>query len=120
MDKIKINQITAYGYHGALPEERVLGQKFRVNLEISLDTQEAGRTDDLEKTLDYGPVIQEVVKILTGPSVKLVETLAETIAKTLLSLYAPIHEIQVEVEKPTPPVAADFSGISVCIRRSRH
>lgn len=120
MDKIRIHQITAYGYHGALPEEQVLGQKFRVNLEISLDTREAGNTDELEKTLDYAPVIQEVVNILTGPSVKLVETLAETIAKKLLSLYVCIHEIQVEVEKPTPPVAADFAGISVCIRRRRH
>lgn len=120
MDKIRINQITAYGYHGALPEEQVLGQNYRANIEMTVDTRAAGERDELAETVNYATVVQDVVNVLTGTPVKLVETLAETIAKKLLSLYPLIHEIQVEVEKPNPPVAANFAGMSVCIRRSRH
>jgi dihydroneopterin aldolase len=119
MDQLKLHGITAYGYHGALPEEQVTGQLFRANLVISLDTREAGQTDDLGRTLNYAPIVEEVTAILTGKPVRLIETLAEKIAETLLSRYSLIQEIRVEVEKPNPPVAAWFSGVSVCILRKR-
>ncbi len=119
MDQLKLHGITAYGYHGVLPEERVTGQLFRVNLVIGLDTREAGKTDQLERTLNYAPIVEEVTAILTGKPVRLIETLAEMIAETLLSRYPLIQEIQVEVEKPNPPVAAWFAGVSIYIQRGR-
>ncbi len=119
MDQLKLHGITAYGYHGALPEERVTGQLFRANLVIGLDTRQAGLTDQLEQTLNYALAVEDVVKILAGPPVNLIETLAETIAATLLERYPQIQQVQVEVEKPNPPVAAWFGGVSVCIQRRR-
>ncbi len=47
MDKISLNRMTFYGYHGVIPEERTLGQRFIVDVDLLLDLKSAGRSDDL-------------------------------------------------------------------------
>ena len=47
MDKILMSNLGFYGYHGLLKEEAVLGQKFFIDIELYLDTKEAGETDDM-------------------------------------------------------------------------
>ena len=49
MDKIILSNLGFYGYHGVLEAEKVLGQKFFIDMELFLDTKEAGKTDDLNK-----------------------------------------------------------------------
>ena len=56
MDEIIITGIACKGYHGCLPEERVKGQPFIVDLALRLDLKDAGLTDDLQRTIDYGEV----------------------------------------------------------------
>ena len=42
-----------YGYHGETQAERTLGNRFYVDVEIRMDLAAAGRTDDIDDTLDY-------------------------------------------------------------------
>lgn len=119
MDLIRIGGIRSYGHHGALPEETRLGQRFTVSLELELDTRPAAAGDDLAKTVDYAAVIRTVEEQLKGPPVYLIETLAQRIAARLLAQYPVVQAATVEVHKPFAPVAADFDGISVRIRRAR-
>ena len=60
MDKIKIEELTVFGKHGVYPEENVLGQKFEVSLVLYTDTRNAGITDDLECSINYGDVCHYV------------------------------------------------------------
>ena len=60
MDEIIITGIACKGYHGCLPEERVKGQPFIVDLALRLDLKDAGLTDDLQRTIDYGEVCNTV------------------------------------------------------------
>ena len=60
MDSIEITGIRAYGYTGYLPEERVLGQWFEVDLVLWLDLAPAGQSDNIEETLDYRQAISIV------------------------------------------------------------
>ena len=53
MDSIQVSGIRAYGYVGYLPEERVLGQWFEVDLTLWVDLAIAGKSDDIADTLDY-------------------------------------------------------------------
>jgi dihydroneopterin aldolase len=51
VDKIVLKDIRLYGYHGVFPSEREKGQNFYIDVELFLDLGEAGKTDDLEKTV---------------------------------------------------------------------
>lgn len=55
-----------YGYHGVLPEENKLGQRFRVSIVLGLDLKRAGETDRLEETVSYADVYACVKKLLKG------------------------------------------------------
>lgn len=119
MDTIRISGIRSYGHHGALPEETRLGQRFTVSLELEVDTRPAAATDDLKLTVNYAAAIRTVEEQLTGKPVYLIETLAQQIAARILGTFLMVKAVTVEVHKPFAPVAADFDGISVRIRRER-
>lgn len=119
MDLIRISGIRSYGHHGALPEETRLGQRFTVSIELELDTRPAAAADELTKTVNYAAIIRTVEEQLKGPPVYLIETLAQQIANRILTQFPLVQATTVEVHKPFAPVAADFDGISVRIRRAR-
>ena len=58
MDKIYINRMEFYGYHGVFPEENRLGQRFAVDIAVSLDLKKAGETDELEHSVNYAELYQ--------------------------------------------------------------
>ncbi|MDQ0418263.1 dihydroneopterin aldolase [Croceifilum oryzae] len=118
MDHIFFEKMLFYGYHGAFPEENKLGQRFQVDLKLFLSLQEAGYTDDLTLTVDYGKVYETVQQIVEGTPVKLVEKLAEEIATRLLSEY-PIDEVVVRVTKPDPPIPGYYQSVGVEVRRGK-
>lgn len=120
MDKIYINNLEFIGYHGVFEEEKKLGQKFQVSLELFLNTREAGKTEDLTKSVHYGLVAKDVEKIFLEKSYDLLETLAEKIAETLLIKYPLIQEIAVKITKPWAPLQMIFQDVAVEIRRKRH
>lgn len=120
MDLIELTGLTFYGYHGAFPEEQRLGQRFVVDLRLGLDLADAGATDDLALTVDYGRVTGTVKAIVEGPPFKLIEALAEALAVAILDGYPLVEEARVRVAKPSAPVAAAPSGlVAVEISRAR-
>jgi dihydroneopterin aldolase/2-amino-4-hydroxy-6-hydroxymethyldihydropteridine diphosphokinase len=54
MDKIHIEELEIFANHGVFQEEKKLGQKFLISVELFLDLSEAGKSDALEKTVNYG------------------------------------------------------------------
>ena len=119
VDTIRIAGIKSFGHHGALPEEKRLGQRFNVSVDLEIDTRPAAAADDLKLTVNYAEVIRIVEGQLTGPPVYLIETLAQQIAARLLGNFQLVKAVTVEVAKPFAPVAAEFDVISVKIRRER-
>ena len=119
VDIIRISGIRSFGHHGALPEEKRLGQRFTVSVDLEVDTRPAAAADDLKLTVDYAEVIRTVEGQLTGKPVYLIETLAQQIAARILGTFPVVKAVTVEVNKPFAPVAADFEAISVKIRRER-
>lgn len=119
MDKLHIDDLTFYGYHGALPEENVLGQKYILSLTFELDTRKAARADDLKQTIDYRQTIDIVREVVTGPPHKLIETLADLIASRLLLQLPLIRAVTVRLTKPNPPVGIDLPGVTIEIRREK-
>jgi dihydroneopterin aldolase len=118
MDRIVLTGMRFYGYHGVMPEETKLGQPFAVDVELYADLRRAGITDDLAETIHYGHVYETVKRVVEGRPYKLIEAVAEQLAKQLLSGY-PAAEVVVRVHKPRAPIAGTFDGITVEVRRRR-
>lgn len=119
MDKMIIRKMEYYGYHGVFEEERKLGQRFYIDLELEMDLREAGEKDDLTKTINYAELHEHVKQIVEKESFQLIEALAERVASSLLGTYTGINALTVKVTKPHPPFDIHFEGVTVEIRRTR-
>ncbi len=103
MDSIQVNGIRAYGYVGYLPEERVLGQWFEVDLTLWVDLESAGKSDNIEDTLDYRDAIAIVKERITTAKFDLVEKLISVIADKILNLEK-VNQVRVKLSKPAAPI----------------
>ncbi|MFF2652444.1 dihydroneopterin aldolase [Streptomyces sp. NPDC058045] len=118
MDRVALRGLKARGHHGVFPREREEGQTFIVDVVLGLDIRAAAADDDLEKTVHYGVVAEEVVAVVKGEPVDLVETLAERIAQTCLK-HETVAEVEVCVHKPDAPISVPFDDVTVTITRRR-
>ncbi|MEH7354777.1 dihydroneopterin aldolase [Neobacillus drentensis] len=119
MDKIYVNRMEFYGYHGVFLEETRLGQRFAVDLSVSVDLKKAGETDELEYSVNYGELYEVCKEIVEGKPYKLVEAVAEKIAAAVLKKFALISDVTVKVIKPDPPIPGHYQSVAVEITRSR-
>ena|SRR5579875_3844542 len=120
MDEIIVNGMQFYGYHGVLPEETAIGQRFIVNVRMRLNLQQAGQSDSVADTVDYAKVYEVVKKIVENQPKKLIEAVAEAIAVTLLKTFSKLASIVVEVEKPGAPIPGIFGQVCVRLERTRN
>ncbi|MFC5907029.1 dihydroneopterin aldolase [Streptacidiphilus monticola] len=118
MDRVAVRGLRARGHHGVYPREREQGQTFVVDVVLGIDTRPAANGDDLEKTAHYGVISEEVVAIVTGEPVDLIETLAQRIADQCLTHEA-VQEVEVTVHKPDAPIPVPFDDVTITIVRSR-
>lgn len=118
-DRILIQGLRVFGHHGVLESEIRDGQFFLVDLECELDLAFAGRSDDLNDTVDYEALTEQVRSVIAeGESCRLLEALAQRIADAALQ-RPQIASAKVKIVKPAPPVQAEVAGLGVEIFRSR-
>jgi 7,8-dihydroneopterin aldolase/epimerase/oxygenase len=115
-DSIAIRGLRVRGFHGVLPGERAAGQVFVVDAVLHVDTRDAAASDDLERTVDYASLTQELVAVIEGPPVDLIETLADKLATVCLA-DSRVSEVEVTVHKPEAPIDAEFDEVAVTVRR---
>lgn len=120
MDKIVIKDLEIFAYHGVLPEEKAKGQTFVLTAELFCDLREAGLTDNLDKTVNYAQVCEDIYKVMTGDKFDLIEAVAENIADTILLKYELIKKVRIIVSKPEAPIDMDFDTVCVDITRKKH
>ena len=65
-DRIFLEGMRFYGYHGVNPEERLLGQHFLVDVSVSVDVRTAGSSDDPRDTVSYSDIYRQVQEIVEG------------------------------------------------------
>lgn len=119
-DKIKIENLEVFAHHGVFPEENEKGQPFFVNATLFTNTREAGCKDELTLSIHYGEVCHTITKFMQEHTWKLIESVAEQLARYLLLEYDRIEEIELEIRKPYAPVGLPFESVSVQIQRGWH
>jgi 7,8-dihydroneopterin aldolase/epimerase/oxygenase len=119
MDKIILEEMEFYGYHGVFSEENTLGQRFRVSLELHLDLRKSGQSDNLKESVNYAEVYDVCKSIVEGKPMNLVEAVAEKIAVSLLESFDIVKSCTITLIKPDPPIPGHYKSVAVEITRSK-
>lgn len=117
-DVISLRGLQAHGHHGVYEHERRDGQLFSVDLDLAVDLRAAAETDDLSRTVDYGRLATDVHDVVAGEPVDLLETLAERLARLVLT-NPMVSWVRVTVHKPQAPLSVPVHDVAVTIERSR-
>ena len=117
-DRITLTGISARGRHGVLDWEKQLGQPFVADVVLEVDLARPGESDDLAHTVNYAAVAAEVVEVLAGEPMDLIEAVAERVARRALA-HQLVEAVEVTVHKPDAPVGVPFTDVSVQVRRER-
>lgn len=118
-DSITLAGMAFYAYHGLHDEEARLGQRFDVDVTVSVDLAPAAASDDYAHTVGYDRLYHAVERVMHGARLNLIETLADRIAAAVLDEFASIRDAEVTVRKPGAPVPGVFDHVSVTVRRGR-
>ena len=113
MEKIVIKGLKIKAYHGVLPEEKVQGQTFILDVCADVDVRKAQISDDLNHTVSYAEMIATIERVFTEKSYNLLECIASKVCVALLEEYTKLEEVTVLVKKPEAPIDADFDYVAI-------
>ena len=102
---------------GVLPYERINEQPIILNLTLWLDFAKAAETEDLNESIDYAKLAEELKAFIRLSSFKLVETLVVKTAQYVLEHYPKANAVEVSVSKPK--AIPGCLGAEACIKVSR-
>jgi dihydroneopterin aldolase len=103
-DRIRLEGMIFYGHHGVDPAEQALGQRFVVDVELVRDLRKPGRSDELADTINYAQVYRLVRAVVDGSPKRLIEAVAEAIARRIAESCPGLEAIRVCVRKPEVPI----------------
>ncbi|MBK8845995.1 MAG: dihydroneopterin aldolase [Bacteroidetes bacterium] len=109
-----INNIRCYAYHGCLPEENIIGQWYRTDIELQLNNAASLQSDKLEDTVDY-TLIHDVVRKEMKQPAKLIEHVAWRIGTALQNTLQHVSYLKVMVTKFNPPVNGMIGDVCVAV-----
>ena len=98
MTTIRINNAKFFAFHGVLEYERKYGNQFEIDIEMECDID--GISDDLNETVDYLSVYNEVKKNFESRTSNLIETANREIGELILEKFPKVMKVKVSIRKP--------------------
>ena len=117
-DRIEVRGLVVTTVVGVLPHERTIAQPLQIDLDLHVDLRDAGRTDDLSDTADYGDVAERVAAVVRESKDTLLERLADRVAEMLVTIDR-VEAADVKITKLRPPIPEQLDSTAVHIHRSR-
>jgi dihydroneopterin aldolase len=118
MDKIHLEGVKLYAYHGCMEEESRIGSDYEVELIVWADLKKSAQTDYLKDTIDY-VLLNRVVAEEMSIRAKLLEVVAQRIITRLFKDEPRAKKVQVKVSKMSPPINGDVERVSVVLKQKR-
>jgi 7,8-dihydroneopterin aldolase/epimerase/oxygenase len=118
-DIIFIREARFQCHLGVTPKERATLQEVLLDVELTLDVAAAGLSDRIGDTVNYSEVWQRIHECIVPHEYRLVETLAEHVARTLLRGFPRVEDVSVRVTKPGALASRNAAAAGVLITRSR-
>ena len=118
MGKIALEGIEFFAYHGYYQEERKIGNKYEVNVEISTDFSRAACQDILSGTVNYEILYKIIQGEMEIPS-KVLEHLAKRIIDKIMMEFPEIDSTTIQLSKFNPSVKGVCRKAKVIMEQSR-
>lgn len=115
--KIKLENIKIHAFHGVLPEEKILGTYYILNLSIKADLWKAAETDDLNDTINYAEINDIIHEEMKIPS-ELLERVAGRIIEKIGLKFPQITSIKIKITKTKPPMKGEMDGVSIELKKN--
>ena len=116
VDKVCINNMEFFAYHGVDAQEKALGQTFQVDIEVSTSLRDAALSDDLAASIDYSTLFTITKEEILAHNYDLIETVAEKISIRVLKLQG-AHATTIRIRKLNPPIDGLFDHVEIQITR---
>ena len=118
-DTIFITGVVIHARHGVMEHETEVGQRFVIDLELSVDLADSSRSDRLADTVSYSHVVATATAAFKDANYKLLERAAGAVADAVLKAFARVSAVKVTVHKPHAPIDAIFEDVGVMLTRIR-
>lgn len=111
-DFVKIKGLEVNAVIGVFDWERAIEQPLLIDVSMTTDISEAGKSDDINDAINYKEVCDDITELCQQTKALLIERLAELIAAHILSKYN-TTQVEVSVAKPTAIKAAEAVAVQI-------
>lgn len=101
--EIELRNLEFYSRIGVAPQERRVGNHFRITVTIRYDANRF-ESEQLESSISYAEIYQEIESVMNDEWL-LLESVAQKISHCLKSRWESIQSGEVEIIKVVPPIA---------------
>ena len=116
--QISLENLMFFGFHGLYEEEKKLGNNFKVDVHIHVNSTSSPIVQ-INQTIDYVGVYNIVKKWMNIPT-PLLETLLENMANNIFQEYTIAEKLSIKITKQTLPITNFEGSASVTIEKSRN
>ncbi len=113
LTRLGIKNAEFYSYHGVKDEEKSLGGKYQVDLDIWYDAKAAVINDDVKFALNYEEAMYCIAEILEEEQFDLVETIASEILNLCMEKFRNLEKATVRIRKLAVPMRRVVDHIEV-------
>ena len=106
---LKLENLRFYAYHGVMPQERIVGNEYVVNIRLKVNVSKAMMSDDVADTVNYAEVFECIKAEMEIPS-NLIEHVGSRIIGSLFKQFPTIEQIELKLSKRNPPMGADIDA----------
>lgn len=111
---IQLKNMHFYAYHGVLPQEKIGGNNFVVNVKFTADVSKSFESDNVKDTINYAEIYHLVKAEMAIPS-QLIEHVAGRIFSKIKTIFPQISTLEVKLAKLNPPVSGEVEASEVII-----
>lgn len=109
---IEIEEMEFYAYHGHYKEERIVGNRFLLDLRIEADCEQAANSDRIHDAVNYQTAYKVIREQMKQKS-HLLENIAKRILDALFENLEGIKKATIKVRKMNPPMGGQIKSVSI-------
>ncbi len=114
---IELENMSFHALHGCYDLEKVVGNRYLVDLRLEAEAGEAAANDDLSKSINYLTAYEVVRGQMAQPS-NILENVACRILDALYAAFPTLEHATVKVGKLAPPLGGKVEKVSVTMSRA--
>lgn len=113
LTKLTIDNAIFYSYFGVEKQEKQLGGKYEVDLELWYNSLSAITNDNVANAVNYQNVLFLVSDFMQNENYNLIETLAYNILKSIMQEYQLLEKVTIRIRKCNAPVRNIINYVEV-------